>query len=69
MTPLESFFRFLGSGRSDAPALFFKTTFTKPMKIIIASFLLTVIVFLFAAFVAVLFSVSSFKNEDDGEGV
>lgn len=39
------------------------------MKIIIASFLLTVIVFLFAAFVAVLFSVSFFKNEDDGEGV
>lgn len=39
----------------------------KPMKIIIASFLLTVIVFLFAAFVAVLFRASSFKNEDDGE--
>lgn len=39
------------------------------MKIIIASFLLTVIVFLFAAFVSVLFRVSSFKSEDDGEGV
>lgn len=39
------------------------------MKIIIASFLLTVIVFLFAAFVAVLFRASSFKNEDDGDGV
>ena len=37
------------------------------MKIIIASFLLTVIVFLFAALVAVLFSVSSLKNEADGE--
>lgn len=49
--------------------LLFFNSFIKPMKIIIASFLLTVIVFLFAAFVAVLFSVSSFKNEDDGEGV
>ena len=49
--------------------LLFFNSFRKPMKIIIASFLLTVIVFLFAAFVAVLFSVSSFKNEDDGEGV
>lgn len=49
--------------------LFFFNSFRKPMKIIIASFLLTVIVFLFAAFVAVLFRVSSFKNEDDGEGV
>ena len=49
--------------------LFFKNSFIKPMKIIIASFLLTVIVFLFAAFVAVLFSVSYFKNEDYGEGV
>lgn len=49
--------------------LFPKKSFRKPMKIIIASFLLTVIVFLFAAFVAVLFRVSSFKNEDDGEGV
>ena len=48
--------------------LFFNSSI-KPMKIIIASFLLTVIVFLFAAFVAVLFSVSSFKNEDYGEGV
>ena len=67
MTSLESFFRFFGSGRSDAPAVFY--SFRKPMKIIIASFLLTVIVFLFAAFVAVLFRVSSFKNEYDGEGV
>lgn len=42
----------------------------KPMKIIITSFLLTVIVFLFAAFVAAaIFGVNSFKNEDDGEGV
>ena len=49
--------------------LLFFNSFIKPMKIIIASFLLTVIVFLFAAFVAVLFSVISFKNEDDGEGV
>lgn len=49
--------------------LLFFNSFRKPMKIIIASFLLTVIVFLFAAFVAVLFRVSSFKNEDDGEGV
>ena len=49
--------------------LLFFYSFKKPMKIIIASFLLTVIVFLFAAFVAVLFRVSSFKNEDDGEGV
>lgn len=39
------------------------------MKIIIASFLLTVIVFLLAAFVAVLFRVVSFNKEDDGEGV
>lgn len=65
MILLESFF---DSSRSDAPAVFFNS-FRKPMKIIIASFLLTVIVFLFAAFVAVLFRVSSFKNEDDGEGV
>lgn len=64
MTLLESFF---DSSRSDAPAVFY--SFKKPMKIIIASFLLTVIVFLFAAFVAVLFRASSFKNEDDGEGV
>lgn len=50
--------------------LFFFVTYTEfYMKMIIISFLLTVIVFLFAAFVAVLFSVSSFKNEDDGEGV
>lgn len=63
MTLLESFF---DSSRSDAPAVFFYS-FRKPMKIIIASFLLTVIVFLFAAFVAVLFRASSFKNEDDGE--
>lgn len=49
--------------------LLFFNSYGKPMKIIIASFLLTVIVFLFAAFVAVLFRVSSFKNEDDGEGV
>lgn len=49
--------------------LFPKKSFRKLMKIIIASFLLTVIVFLFAALVAVLFRVSSFKNEDDGEGV
>ena len=49
--------------------LLFFNSFRKPMKIIIASFLLTVIVFMFAAFVAVLFRVSSFKNEDDGEGV
>lgn len=42
----------------------------KPMKIIITSFLLTVIVFLFAAFVAAaIFGVNSFKNEDNGEGV
>lgn len=42
----------------------------KSMKIIITSFLLTVIVFLFAAFVATaLFGMNSFKNEDDGEGV
>lgn len=42
----------------------------KPMKIIITSFLLTVIVFLLAAFVAAaIFGVNSFKNEDDGEGV
>ena len=68
MTSLESFFRFFGSGRSDAPAVF-KNSFRNPMKIIIASFLLTVTVFLFAAFVSVLFSVRSFKNEDDGEGV
>ena len=68
MTSLESFFRFFGSGRSDVPAVFFNS-FIKPMKIIIASFLLTVTVFLFAAFVSVLFRVSSFKSEDDGEGV
>lgn len=49
--------------------LLFLNSFRKPMKIIIASFLLTVIVFMFASFVAVLFRVSSFKNEDDGEGV
>ena len=49
--------------------LLFFNSFIKPMKIIIASFLLTVIVFLLAAFVAVLFRVSYFKNEDDGEGV
>ena len=65
MILLESFF---DSRRSDAPAVFLNS-FRKPMKIIIASFLLTVIVFLFAAFVAVLFRVSSFKNEDYGEGV
>ena len=60
---------FFDSGCSDAPAVSKKKSFRKLMKIIIASFLLTVIVFLFAAFVAVLFRVSSFKNEDDGEGV
>ena len=50
--------------------LFFFVTYIEfYMKVIIISFLLTVIVFLFAAFVAVLFRVSSFKNEDDGEGV
>lgn len=49
--------------------LLFFNSFRKPMKIIIASFLLTVIVFLSASFVAVLFRVSYFKNEDDGEGV
>ncbi len=63
---LESFF---DSSRSDAPAVFFVTYTEFYMKMIIISFLLTVIVFLFAAFVAVLFRVSSFKNEDDGEGV
>lgn len=47
--------------------LLFFNSFIKTMKIIIASFMLTVIVFLLAAFVAVLFRVSSFKNEDDGE--
>lgn len=68
MTLLESFF--LNVLAVDAVMrLLFLNSFRKPMKIIIASFLLTVIVFLFAAFVAVLFRASSFKNEDDGEGV
>ena len=68
MTSLESFFLNVFTVAAVMRLLFFNS-FRKPMKIIIASFLLTVIVFLFAAFVAVLFSVSSFKNEDDGEGV
>lgn len=47
--------------------LFFFVTYIEfYMKVIIISFLLTVIVFLLAAFVAALFRVSSFKNEDDG---
>ena len=68
MTSLESFFKNVLAVAAVMRLLFFNS-FRKPMKIIIASFLLTVIVFLFAAFVAVLFRVSSFKNEDDGEGV
>ena len=69
MTSLESFFFKNVLAVAAVMRLLFFNSFRKPMKIIIASFLLTVIVFLFAAFVAVLFSVSSFKNEDDGEGV
>ena len=69
MTSLESFFFKNVLAVAAVMRLLFFYSFRKPMKIIIASFLLTVIVFLFAAFVAVLFSVSSFKNEDDGEGV
>lgn len=65
MTLLESFFNFFTV--AAVMRLLFFYSFRKPMKIIIASFLLTVIVFLFAAFVAVLFRASSFKNEDDGE--
>ena len=68
MTSLESFFLNVFTVAEVMRLLFFNS-FRKPMKIIIASFLLTVIVFLFAAFVSVLFRVSSFKNEDDGEGV
>lgn len=66
---MNHFLDFLAVAAVMRLLFFFKNSFIKPMKIIIASFLLTVIVFLFAAFVAVLFSVSSFKNEDDGEGV
>lgn len=68
MTLLESFFLNVFAVAAVMRLLFFNS-FIKPMKIIIASFLLTVIVFLFAVFVAVLFRVSSFKNEDYGEGV
>lgn len=68
MTLLESFFLNVFAVAAVMRLLFFYS-FRNPMKIIIASFLFTVIVFLFAAFVAVLFRVSSFKNEDYGEGV
>lgn len=68
MTSLESFFLNVFAVAAVMRLLFFNSL-RKPMKIIIASFLLTVIVFLFAAFVAVLFRVSSFKNKDYGEGV
>ena len=68
MTLLESFFLNVLAVSAVMRLLFFNS-FRKPMKIIIASFLLTVIVFLSAYFVAVLFRVSYFKNEDDGEGV
>lgn len=68
MTLLESFFLNVLAVSAVMRLLFFNS-FRKPMKIIIASFLLTVIVFLSASFVAVLFRVSYFKNEDDGEGV
>ena len=68
MTLLESFFLNVLAVSAVMRMLFFNS-FRKPMKIIIASFLLTVIVFLSASFVAVLFRVSYFKNEDDGEGV
>ena len=68
MTLLESFFLNVLAVSAVIRLLFFNS-FRKPMKIIIASFLLTVIVFLSASFVAVLFRVSYFKNEDDGEGV
>ena len=66
MTLLESFFLNVLAVSAVMRLLFFNS-FRKPMKIIIASFLLTVIVFLSASFVAVLFRVSYFKNEDDGE--